>query len=107
MLTTKLSNKSSEVLEDFSQTLSRYIDLSANDLRHIIELPAEQVLENAAFNALVEGLNTNFLKKTLPEAQTAYTIELPKLMAYLGNQPSMDMLAMSAHTLNDWLIRFL
>lgn len=95
------------VLQDLNQVLAAYIGLSPNDIHQLTELPAEQIFENPTYKTLIEGLDTEFLKKTLPEARTAYALGLPAFMARLEHDVGINHMSMSAYTLGDWLIRFL
>lgn len=95
------------VREDFSQVLSLYIGLSPNDLRSIMELPAEHVFEHPTYRTLVEGLDIELLKQTLPQARSAYAIGLPAFMRHLERETGLTNISMSTYTLTDWLIRFL
>lgn len=90
-----------------AKTLAYYLNLPQSDMRHLLEMPPHDLYRHPLYAELLQTLDYEFLRDTLPYAKTVFNAGLPPLVAHLSAEYNLYHFPLNVHMLGDWIIDFL
>jgi hypothetical protein len=88
-------------------TFTRYLHLSETDIESLLSLTLVDFLANSAVNQLLDSLNTDLLRETLPTAGTILAQQLPPFYEWLKNELGVARVPDSPDHTTKWVVGFL